>query len=93
MSMKASARFVRLSGWFIFGFGILGAVQDFLSRPRFLIPHGVALGNGAIILLGLVAIAVGNCLKGLEDRVGRLENDFSPQARSAEFTTKPKRSE
>jgi hypothetical protein len=39
---------------------------------------GIVLGNGAIVLTGLVAIAAAQGLRKLEERLDRLENSRPP---------------
>jgi hypothetical protein len=72
----ASSWWVRLSGWIIFGLGVVGAIGDDFSGPLSSPPEtsGVVLGNGAITLLGFSVLLIGSCLKNLEERLTTVQN-------------------
>jgi hypothetical protein len=66
---------VRVFAYVILAGGILSTAADFFTRPEFAVPTnmGVVLGNGALVLLGLVAWAIACVLKSLETQLDRLE--------------------
>ena len=72
---------VRFLGYMIFGFGILSILQYFDIRFRYSQPPdmGIALGSGAIVFTGLVALSVADSLKKLEQRIARLEETRTPR--------------
>lgn len=55
--------------------GVVSTGFDFYNRPEMAIPQdlGIVLGNGALVLLGLVASAVATVLRSLEMRLDRIE--------------------
>jgi hypothetical protein len=61
----------------VLGFGVLGFVQDFIWRYKYSMPAdlGIALGNGAIAIIGAVTLVIANCLNDLDQRLRRLENN------------------
>ena len=46
---------------------------------------GIALGNGAITLVGLVAPSIATCLAQLEQRLDKLEDGRAPSMENDEF--------
>src|ERR1043166_6751406 len=68
-------------GYFVFGGGILVMIQYFGGRLFYgrTIDLGIALGSGAVVLVGWVAIAIARCLAGLEERLDRIELGRSPR--------------
>jgi hypothetical protein len=76
MSFQRSSPFsVRMFGYLILGAGVLSTAADFYSRIELSFPlnMGIAIGNTVFVLLGLVAIAVAQCLQTLEDRLDKIE--------------------
>ena len=73
---KITSRGVRLFGYMIFGWGILSTATDVVSRFQFFFPQnmGIVLANGAILMIGLVAITVATALRGLGERLDKIEN-------------------
>lgn len=62
-------------GYLLFMSGAAGMIADFVARSHFGYPFnlGIVLGNGAITLLGLVTVIVGQCLRALEREIRRNE--------------------
>lgn len=85
---RTSPSIVRLFGNFIAVAGILMMIHYFAGRYLFGRPLdlGVALGSGAIVLIGLVASAVAKCLAGLEERLDRIEGGRSPRTETGRGT-------
>jgi TRAP-type C4-dicarboxylate transport system permease small subunit len=81
---KTGSQWVRLFGFLIFGWGILSTIADFASRMLYSFPleMGIVLGNGAILLVGLVAITAAKALKNLEERLDRIEDNRSASAKA-----------
>lgn len=73
---RSGSGVIRIFGYIILVFGALSMAQDVVFQIRHSIPPniGVVIGDGAITLIGLVAIAVAACLKKLEHRIEALEN-------------------
>jgi len=71
---------VLLFGYILFAFGALSMIQYFVGRYIYGRPvdMGIALGSGAIVLIGLVAISIAKCLVGLEERLDKIESARSP---------------
>jgi hypothetical protein len=72
---RSGSGVLRIFGYIIFIFGALGMAHDIAFRVwrSVALDMGIALGDGAIVLIGLVAPAVANCLRRLEQRLDRLE--------------------
>jgi hypothetical protein len=73
---RSGSGVLRIFGYIIFVFGALSMAQDVAFQVWYstLPDMGVVLGDGAITLIGLVAISVAICLRKLEQRIERLEN-------------------
>ena len=77
---RSGSSVLRFFGYTIFVFGTLSMVQ----YVTFQIWHsispdmGIVLGNGAILLIGLVSLSVASCLRTLERRIDRLEDEQTP---------------
>lgn len=73
---KSGPEVVRLFGYIIFVFGALSTIQYLavVVLRHLPIDMGIALGNGAVVLIGLVAISTARCLTTLEQRLLKLEN-------------------
>jgi hypothetical protein len=69
------SRRVLIAGYALFVFGALSTIVDHLAWLQFSFPRnlGVIIGNGAVMLLGLLAIIIADSLKRLEGRLNRLE--------------------
>jgi hypothetical protein len=74
---KTYSWWVGLSGWVLLAAGLLGTVQDFLARPRFLIPPdmGIFLGDAAFVMMGLLAVLIARGLKSVEERLDKIEKN------------------
>lgn len=72
---RYNSRGVLIAGYIVFALGIGNTVADFVSRIEFSFPLniGIVIGNSAIMLIGLVSLIVGRCLKRLEERLDELE--------------------
>ena len=81
MRTLAGSSGVRIFGYVIFCWGALSTAFDFYTVyfRSFPINMGISLGNGAIVLLGLVAIVVAKALKSLENRLQALEANISAE--------------
>jgi hypothetical protein len=66
---------VKIFGYLIFLWGALSTIVNVAAVKFYSFPFemGISLGNGAIMLLGLVTIAVANCIKTLEARLQAIE--------------------
>jgi hypothetical protein len=53
------------------------------GRP---IDLGIALGSGAIVLIGLVTNAMAKCLAALQERLDRIEGDRTPKTETRQET-------
>jgi hypothetical protein len=73
---KSGPEVERLFGYIIFVFGALSTIQYLavIVSRHLPIDMGIALGNGALVLIGLVAISTAVCLTALEQRLLKLEN-------------------
>jgi hypothetical protein len=78
---KSGLEIARLFGYIIFVFGSLSTIQYLVVELWRSLPidMGISLGNGAIILTGLVALATGGCLAAFEQRLVKLENASVPK--------------
>ena len=83
--VKANSGLVRWLGYASIGLAALIFIEEHISRfssgsyaPT---PTSVAIGVGdtALAIIGIVALAVAQCLKNLEDRLSRTENIESPK--------------
>jgi len=63
-------------GYLVSGWGVLGLIVDDLARSRSLYPfnHGIILGLGAHVLIGVFAVMTGRSLINIEDRLNRIES-------------------
>ena len=66
---------LRVLAYAILAGGLVGTAAEFFTRPEMAIPQdmGIVLGNGALVLLGLVASAVATVLRNLDMRLDRIE--------------------
>jgi hypothetical protein len=75
---------LRLLAYVILAGGLVLTAADFFTRPEMAIPTdmGVVLGNGALVLLGLVTSMIASVLRNLEKRLDKIERQSdSGQAR------------
>jgi hypothetical protein len=77
---RSSSGVVRIFGYGIFAYGALSTIQYFAITTWRSVPTdmGIALGNGAITLTGLVAISIAMCFAQIEQRLDMLEKGRSP---------------
>lgn len=71
MAKKCSYRLVGFLGYLCFTLTVINVGLDYygrLTEGRSFNP-GVALGNEAMALIGIVAFAVARCLKNIEERL------------------------
>ncbi len=66
---------LRALAYLILAGGLVGAAADFFNRPEVAIPTdmGVVIGNGALVLLGLVTSAIASVLRNFEKRLDKIE--------------------
>jgi hypothetical protein len=75
---------LRVLAYAILAGGLVGTAAEFFTRPEMAIPQdlGRVLGNGALVLLGLVTSMIASVLKNLEMRLDKIERQSdSGQAR------------
>lgn len=77
------------SGYLIFGWGILGLVVDQVARSRSLYPfnHGIFLGLGAHVLVGVLAVMTGRSLMSIESRLEHVEGLQNKSKTGADATS------
>jgi hypothetical protein len=70
-----SSRGVLLSSYVIFGIGVLGIADYYRMIFSYGYPRdlGIITAACAIALIGLLGITIAKCLKNLEDRIDRLQ--------------------
>lgn len=70
---------MKVFGYVILVLGALGFLEYFITNYLYLLPQnmGIVLGNGAIVLLGLVTLAIAKCLDHLEGRLDKIEGALS----------------
>jgi uncharacterized membrane protein len=75
MSAKGGSVAVVTFGYLILAMGIVNVVFDLHRRTEWALPTdmGLAVAEGAFILLGLVALSIGQCLRRLEKRLDEIE--------------------
>lgn len=75
MPAKGSSFWVFAFGYVIAGVGLSGFGLDYYSRIAMGYPQnmGIVIGNTALVLLGVTATVIAQCLKRLEQRVDRIE--------------------
>ena len=73
--IRSHSRRVLIVGYVIFAYGVTSTVVDFVARAQFAFPRnmGIIIGNGAITIVGLVAVIIAKCLMKLEERVHNIE--------------------
>ncbi len=78
--MRRADSIVRVLSYLILALGIANALQyAVVTHWRFLpLDMGIALGNGAIVLIGAVALALANGLARLERRLDSIEGAGRP---------------
>ncbi len=83
---RAGAGVVRLFGYILFAYGLVSTLLYLIFQIRYSIgpDMGIVLGNGAITLIGLVALSVATCLVQLEKRLDRLESAPESAAKPSE---------
>ena len=77
---RSGSSVLRFFGYAIFVFGTLSMIQYVTFQIWYSISPdmGIVLGNGAILLIGLVTLSVASCLRTLERRIDRLEHGQTP---------------
>ena len=74
MRKTPSWRSIYYSGWVVFGLGILNMIWDFSTRvDRYHFDLGLVWANIALALMGLFAIEIARFLRGVQDRLDRME--------------------
>jgi uncharacterized membrane protein len=75
MSAKGGSVAVVTFGYLILAVGIVNVGFDLHHRAEWALPTdmGLVVAEGAFILLGLVALSVGQCLRKLEKRLDQIE--------------------
>jgi hypothetical protein len=77
---RSGSPVLRIFGYIIFAYGAISTFLYIFYQVRYSTDPdmGIVLGNGAIILAGLVALSAATCLRNLEQRLDRLENSRAP---------------
>jgi hypothetical protein len=72
---RSGSSLVRIFGWIVVGVGVLNFVQYYMWKIKYsaLPDMGIVTGSAAIMICGAVTLLVANCLRDLEQRIGRLE--------------------
>jgi hypothetical protein len=76
MQILSGSRGLRICGYVIFAIGMIGLIQYVAIQAHRSLGTdlGIILGDGAIALIGLVALMAAGRFRLLEDRLDRLEN-------------------
>lgn len=75
--MKLTYRTIRVLGYMSIALGTMNTALDYyhgLSDTSHTYDPGVGLGNEAIVLIGVIALVISQCLKIIEGRLSKLES-------------------